>query len=367
MDDPACRIYVDHTHLRGHVTGIERVAIDLFRPETLQPHPVTLIRSTGLAGMIAAQQLGFPIRMLRDRSALFIFPGFPPSPFVALHRQRCITYVHDTFLLTRPEDLSWKSRLYMAPSFAFALRFGRTFLVNSRTTGEAVRAVCSRRALVALLRPPVHDVFGLSDLFARPPYEAGSPIRILAIGTIEPRKDYPAAIAITAALNASGIPAELHVVGRVGWGDHAFLGARPPFLTLHGYCDDAEVRRVAAQCHLLLSTSKAEGLGLPLLEVQHGGLPIAAPSGPVFSEVLGRSGLLIDTTQPEKAASAILSWISSKDFAAVPSISRANVASWNGLAAQDAVHFSAFLKQGATAYQNARDALIQHGRKGLTC
>lgn len=352
------RVYIDQTHLRGHVTGIERVALDLFAPERLAPHIVLPLRSTSLPRMIAAQHLGLPLRALADPSALLVFPGFPPGPLSVLLGERCLTYVHDTFLLTRPADLSWKSRAYMAPSFAFALRHGRRFLVNSRTTGAAVRALCAPSALVALLRPAVRDVFGLADLPGPAAYGPGEILRILAIGTIEPRKDYPAAIALVAALNAAGCPAELHVVGRVGWGRHDFLAAPPPFLTLHGYVDDAGLRALAGGCHLLLSTSKAEGLGLPLLEVQHGGLPVVAPVGPVFTEVLGPSGLFVEPADPGRAAADLLTFIRAGGLDRAARAARANVARWNGLAAEDAERFRRFLADGDTVYAGDREGVI---------
>ncbi|KQP34238.1 glycosyl transferase family 1 [Methylobacterium sp. Leaf102] len=351
------RVYLDLSNLRGHVTGIERVALDLFSAANLAPHEVHSVRSGGVPGMMLAQHLGLPARALADRSALFVFPGFPPSPLSIAFGTRCVTYVHDTFLLTRPEDLSWKSRLYMAPSFAFAMRFGRRFLVNSRTTGLAVRDVCRRDALVALLRPGVRDVFGLADLARTAAYDPALPLRILAIGTIEPRKDYPAALAIVAALNAAGIRAELHVVGRVGWGRHAFLDAPPAFLTLHGYVDDAGLRRLAESCHLLLSTSKAEGLGLPLLEVQHGGLPVVAPEGAVFSEVLGDSALFVASDDPEGTAARIAAWARTR-LPEAARASRANVARWNGLATADAARFRSFLDRGTAAYADAPDGVV---------
>ncbi len=159
-EDGRRRIYLDETHLRGHVTGIERITLDLFAPETLAPHEVRPVTSGSLPAMIAAQQFGLPLRALRDQEALFLFPGFPPGPLCAVAARRCLLYVHDTFLVTRTADLSLRSRLYMSPSFALALRWCPNLFVNSRTTGADVRALCAKRARVALLRPPVRDAAG---------------------------------------------------------------------------------------------------------------------------------------------------------------------------------------------------------------
>lgn len=359
-DGPARRIYLDRTHLRGHVTGIERVTLDLFAPERLAPHEVRSVTSGTLPGMIVRQQLGLPLRALRDRTALFLFPGFPPGPFCAAAAARCLFYVHDTFLLTRPEDLSLRSRLYMSPGFALALRWCPNLFVNSRTTGEAVRAVCAAGARVALLRPPVRDAFGLVDLPGPAAYIPGAPLRMLAIGTIEPRKDYPAALALTAALIRAGVPAELHLVGRVGWGRHGFLDDPPPFLHRHGYLSDAALRELVGSCHLLLSTSKAEGLGLPLLEVQHGGIPVVAPDAAVFREVLGTSGLLIRPTDPKAAASALMAAVGGGALARAARESRANVAGWNAAAAGDGQRFDRFLAGDPAAY-DAAGAKIENG------
>jgi glycosyltransferase involved in cell wall biosynthesis len=347
------RIYLDQTHLRGHVTGIERITLDLFGTGTLAPHAVRPVTSASLPGMVAAQQLGLPLRALRDRDALLLFPGFPPGPLCALAARRCLLYVHDTFLITRKADLSLRSRIYMSPSFALALRWCPNLFVNSRTTGEAVRAVCADGARVALLRPRVRDAFGLGDLPGAAPYAGGTPLRLLAIGTIEPRKNYPAALALTAALIDAGVPAELHLVGRVGWGRHAFVDDPPPYLHRHGYLSDAELRHLAASCHLLVSTSKAEGLGLPLLEVQHGGLPVVAPDDPVFREVLGTSGLLIRPEHPASAAAALVDWIAAGGLAQAARASRDNVERWNAAASEDARRFRDFLAGDPSAYEAA--------------
>lgn len=347
------RIYVDQTHLRGRVTGIERVTMDLFSAEALASHDLRPVTSRSIAEMIVRQQVGLPLRALRDRQALFLFPGFPPAPLCAQAAPRCLIYIHDTFLLSRPEDLSLRSRLYLSPAFALAMRWGRNLFVNSRTTGEDLRRYCSPQAGVFLLRPPVRDVFSLAKRVGPGPRRPSDPLRLLAVGTVEPRKNYPASLAVVEALNSIGVPAELHIVGRPGWGTHTFLDTPPAYLHLHGYLPDSELLALANSCHALLSTSKAEGLGLPLLEVQHGGIPVIAPDAPVFREVLGESGLLIRPDDAERSARAIAAWIEAHDFRHGAQAARDNVARWNDLAARDASRFLAYLDGDPRAYEAA--------------
>ena len=46
-------IYVDHTHLGRHVTGLERITLELFSPAALAPLPVVPVKASGTAKMIA--------------------------------------------------------------------------------------------------------------------------------------------------------------------------------------------------------------------------------------------------------------------------------------------------------------------------
>lgn len=351
----AVPVYVDQTHVRGHITGIERVALELFSPAALPGFDVRPVRSRGILDMIAAQQLTIPARAALDHAALLVFPGYPPGPLALAARERAFIYVHDTFLLTRPADLNWRARLYMRPSFALAVRYGRRFLVNSEATASALRAWADPRASISLLRPPVADVFGVSDLQPGRTLRAGAPLRLVAIGTVEPRKNYGGAVRIVHALRAAGVEAELDIVGRFGWGDAGELRDPPPFIRVRGYLDAAAVRGLLADAHALMCMSHAEGLGLPLVEVQHGGLPVIAPEGEVFREVLGASALFVDPAVPGQAAASIAAWArSAGGLGAAGVASKANVARWNGLAAVDAQAFRDMLANAAAALRSKR-------------
>ena len=77
-----------------------------------------------------------------------------------------------------------------------------------------------------------------------------------------------------------------------------------PGVTLYGYLPIEKTRELMARADLFINTSHDEGLGLPLLEAQYGGLPVIAPNQKVFQEVLGESGLLVDPIQAARGGRA---------------------------------------------------------------
>jgi glycosyltransferase involved in cell wall biosynthesis len=330
-------IFLDLTHIGRHVTGIERVAIEQFEKVDFEGAGVRAIKARGVAAMILKQQVLLPFLALVYPKARFIFPGFPPSPLFAFCARRVTLYVHDTFLLTRRADLSSKARLYMAPQFAFAVRRLKNFLVNSRKTAAELKPFTRADADIRLYRPSVANHFKL-DASARSAMPAKpSPLRLVSLGTIEPRKNYKAAVAILDAVRSRfDAAAELHVIGRAGWGNEAEAVARHPGVVVHGYLPPEGVKRVLETAGVYLCTSHDEGLGLPLLEAQFAGLPVVAPDKPVFHEILGDSGTFIDTTDPEAAAEAVGDLISQSNWRQDQALAATrNVARWNKLAEQD--------------------------------
>ena len=332
------RLVVDHSHLGRAVTGLERITLELFSGDALAPLTLTPAGGGSILGMLATQQFGLAARLAADHRAIVLCPGFPPSmPLVALGGRRVVPYVHDCFLITRPQDLNWRARFYMAPAFRYAVARLPWLIVNSEATARELRRFCRADADISLCRPPVRDVFGAAGLPMRRPPAPGGPLRLMALSTVEPRKNLVAAATIVAALReAHGFDASLEIVGRVGWGGEAKRLAGLPGITLSGYLDEAGVRAALGRAHALISTSFDEGLGLPLIEAQHAGLPVVAPDAPVFHEVLAGSGLHIDPAAPAAAAAAIAARLTADDaFVRAAAAGGANVARGNALAAAD--------------------------------
>ncbi len=330
-------IYVDHTHLGRHVTGLERITEELFSADSLAPLELTPLTASGTADLVLRQNLTLPMKMVRDKKALMLCPGFPPSFALSLFGARVIPYIHDLFLMTRKKDLNRRARLYMAPPFRRAVRTLPRFLVNSQYTRDELRRFCRPDAKIMLYRPSVRNIFGLDDSTRSQPREEKGPLRLIALGTVEPRKNLAAAAAILEALRVGGHEgATLDIVGRFGWGDDVERLQKTAGVTLHGYLPIEETRELMARADLFINTSRDEGLGLPLLEAQYAGLPIIAPDARVFREVLGAGGVLINPHDPREAAAHIGAVVAKEGWRNRFALEAAeNLQRWNRAADED--------------------------------
>ena len=130
---------------------------------------------------------------------------------------------------------------------------------------------------------------------------------ILAVSTLEPRKNYPFLLKIYARwLEQSKPDATLVIVGKKGWlYDEIFKTFRSLRLQkrvrFEGYVGDPDLMRLyysAAQFSIL--TPFYEGFWLPGLESLACGTPVIAPHNSAIPEVVGEAGLLIQSWKEEE-------------------------------------------------------------------
>lgn len=139
----------------------------------------------------------------------------------------------------------------------------------------------------------------------------GAPF-LLAIGTIEPRKDYPSL------LRAFGLVARLDpdlrlvIVGQPGWGEQAFaetLAQLPKEVCARidrrGFVDERERQVLLRGASVLVYPSVYEGFGLPPLEAMVAGVPVVATTAGSLPEILGDAALLVEPSDHVALAGAI--------------------------------------------------------------
>lgn len=125
---------------------------------------------------------------------------------------------------------------------------------------------------------------------------------ILAVGTIEPRKNH---VLLLEAWRALDPPRpKLVVIGREGW-ECASIVAELRAACATGEvrwlqdATDAEVYRWMAHALVLAYPSHLEGFGFPPLEAMRLGVPVIAGDTPALREVLGDAAWFVDVDEPE--------------------------------------------------------------------
>ena len=211
-----------------------------------------------------------------------------------------IYYEHPTppGFLPAPVRLLW--RLYHKAFWPQRLLLDRADIVAtiSRTT-EALMAK------YRLTRRPVRIIANAPQP-AQEPREpaAGADKTIIYMGSFMPYKNVETMVA-----GMAGLPGyTLHLLSRITPQRRAELERIVPqgaSVVFHNGVTDAEYDRLLRRATALVSLSRAEGYGLPLVEAMAVGTPVIASDIPIFREVGSDAAIYVDPESPAQFADAV--------------------------------------------------------------
>jgi glycosyltransferase involved in cell wall biosynthesis len=146
---------------------------------------------------------------------------------------------------------------------------------------------------------------------------AGADRYILALGTIEPRKDLPGLVRAFDLVAAEHADAHLVLAGPDGWGGEALVEAvkaahHGDRVRRLGYVSGHDKAALLAGSQVFAYPSLYEGFGLPPLEAMAAGVPVVATSAGALPEVLGHAAVLVPP-RDETALAAALSTLLESD------------------------------------------------------
>jgi len=159
-----------------------------------------------------------------------------------------------------------------------------------------------------------HRVASPPDEGAPPPVPLpdGTTRYVLAVGTIEPRKDLPGLVRAFDRVAGDHPDVALVLAGSSGWGGDALAGAVDGArwrsrIVRPGYLDDADLATVLAGAAVLAYPSVYEGFGFPPLEAMRAGVPVVTTMAGSIPEVVGDGAVLTPVGDTDALAAALAS------------------------------------------------------------
>jgi alpha-1,3-rhamnosyl/mannosyltransferase len=306
------RVGIDTTPLVQTRAGTARHVRGLLGALAGRPGLELVGLESGGSGRLASLRrdgLWYPFRLGRASARLdvlhcttFRAPISPRAPLVVT--------VHDLALLRHPSAFPRWHRTTGALTLRGGVPAADAIVAESAFT---------RDELYALLDVPEERIRvvpnGVDPVFTTDG-PSGEGDYVLAVGTLEPRKNLAAAVE---ASRLAGV--ELRVAGAAGWGDVAAAG-------WVGEPSDEELAALMRGARCLVYPSLYEGFGIPVLEAMACGTPVVTSRGGATEEVAGGAAVLVDPRDPASIAAGIEEAVRRRDSLVEIGRARASMFTW---------------------------------------
>jgi glycosyltransferase involved in cell wall biosynthesis len=303
----------DTTALRLTRAGTARYIRNL--RDRLDVQPVAF-GTSGRASVLARELWWYPVRLsaLQNHDVLHCTTYYGPLR----PRIPTVVTVHDLAVLRHPEAFPRWTKTYVPLVVPHVLRAAARIIAVSEFTASELEALLDvPRSGIVVVPNAVDETFTTNGPAAEGEY-------VLAVGTLEPRKNLERAIE---AAERVGLP--LRIAGARGWG-----GVEARRATWLGEIDDAELARQYRGAQCLVYPSLYEGFGIPVLEAMACGIPVVASAGGATEEIAGGAAVLVDPLDVDSIAAGIDEAIGRRDELRPRGLARAGEFSWDESAAR---------------------------------
>ncbi len=256
--------------------------------------------------------LPVPIDLVTGPLDIFHSPDFVLPP---VRRGVRIVTVHDLAFLIHPECADHHLREFLERAVPRSAAEADYIIADSENT---------RNDVICLLDAKPDRVFvvhgGVDSSFRPASSDAVTEVRntyelndryVLAVGVIEPRKNFPRLIEAYSRFRArTGMDCQLVIAGGKGWlSEETFSQAeRSPFpsdIRFTGYVPDKDLAALYTGAELFAYPSLYEGFGLPVLEAMACGTPVVCANTSSLPEFAGDAALLVSPEDSDAIADAL--------------------------------------------------------------
>jgi len=261
--------------------------------------------------IIEAKGLSWHRAVIKDMKKQGIDIFFAPSSFVipALltksSKIKTVITIHDLVVFLFPETQSAKTLILEKIFMKRAAKLsGAITVVSENTKKDLIEKFGIKDEKITVIPCSASEDFRPIDL---PPARKKF---FLAVGTVEPRKNYETLIRAFSMIRKSCPNHHLIIAGKQGWGgENLDQIIRENYLQKHvhflGYVTNKTLNKLYNLAEALVFPSYYEGFGIPPLEAMNAGCPVIASHSSSMPEVIGDAGVYCDPESPAQFAKAM--------------------------------------------------------------
>jgi glycosyltransferase involved in cell wall biosynthesis len=237
------------------------------------------------------------------------------------------TTVYDLSPLHHPEWVAPLTRRMHGRKYANAAKTcDRIFAISEFTAEDVAQTLGFPRERIPIAYPGVDERY----MPAGPRAERGNPY-VLAVATLEPRKNLSTLVAAHALVRQQRPELDLVVAGApVQWAEQELAGDG---VTALGFVPDEELPELYRGASVFAYPSLFEGFGIPVVEAMACGTPVVASSHPSLDESCGDAAVRADPTSAEGIAEGIETALSEHERLVPPGLEQARRFTWQACGA----------------------------------
>ncbi|MDN4173610.1 glycosyltransferase family 1 protein [Nocardioides sp. SOB77] len=305
---PGAPVVVNGSFWPQPVTGQQRYAREI--GSRLEAGGLSLLRPPPAWSGSAARTWAWSQGPLPARTRGSVLVSLTSRAPVA-HRRHVVT-VHDLFPVTHPEWYSRRYAAFHAPLLRRLLRTAAAVVTVSAPVRDQVRALglAPERTPVVVAPNAAGAAFAgdaPTSATELPFVPAGADGFLLAVGTLEPRKNLPRLVRAHQRLDDDVRRRHPLVLVGASASIYAELDLpRDDRVVLAGFVTDAQLAAAYRRATAVVAPSLDEGFGLPLVEAVRSGAVLLASDIPVFRWVAGDAATYVDPLDEADIARGLL-------------------------------------------------------------